>query len=90
MEMDLRNVPTDMERKRDDVLLFSESNSRFVVEVDRERKEEFEKTMAGVPFAEVGKVTEAQTFQMTGLEGKKVIDERLKDLKEAWQATLRW
>ena len=37
-------------------VLFSESNSRFVLEVDRKRKDEFEEIMSGARFSEIGKV----------------------------------
>jgi len=90
IKMDLRNVPREMKRERDGVVLFSESNSRFVVEVDSGRKGKFEKLMEGVPFAEVGEVTGEPLFEVIGLKGAGVISERLEDLKEAWQATLRW
>jgi len=90
MTMDVGKVPRELERERDDVVLFSESNSRFVVEVDKGKQEEFEKIMNGVPFAQAGTASEEKRFEVTGLDGTTVIDERLEDLKEAWQATLRW
>ncbi|OYD17232.1 hypothetical protein CH333_01445, partial [candidate division WOR-3 bacterium JGI_Cruoil_03_44_89] len=37
-------------------ILFSESNSRFIVEVDGERKDKFEEIMSGSTFGEIGEV----------------------------------
>ncbi len=90
MRLDVRKVPRELKRERDDVVLFSESNSRFVVEVEREKKGEFERILAGVPFAEAGEVSEEPKFEVVGLSGDVVIDEPIAELKEAWQATLRW
>ena len=48
MQLSLVNVPRDADVTTDDVALFSESNSRFIVEVAPEKQEAFEKCMAGV------------------------------------------
>ena len=48
IHLSLVNVPRDPDVTADDVLLFSESNSRFIVEVVPEKQEAFEKCMAGV------------------------------------------
>jgi len=75
---------------RDDELLFSESNSRFIVEIAPAAKAGFEKALAGVPFAQIGTVAGGGRFTVAGLAGRKVIDASITDLKEAWQAPLRW
>ncbi|MFW6159351.1 MAG: phosphoribosylformylglycinamidine synthase subunit PurL, partial [Planctomycetota bacterium] len=90
MELDLSAVPCTDEARSDIALLFSESNSRFVVEVEPGHLGEFEAALEGVPFARVGRVTHADTFEVTGLGGDIIVSERLADLKEAWQAPLRW
>ena len=48
MQLSLTDVPRDANVTADDVLLFSESNSRFIVEVAPEKQEAFEGCMAGV------------------------------------------
>ncbi|RKU07763.1 phosphoribosylformylglycinamidine synthase subunit PurL [Candidatus Poribacteria bacterium] len=48
MRLSLTGVPRDPDVTADDVLLFSESNSRFIVEVAPEKQEAFERCMAGV------------------------------------------
>ncbi|NOZ20236.1 MAG: phosphoribosylformylglycinamidine synthase subunit PurL, partial [Planctomycetes bacterium] len=90
MKLDLTDVPRVDDVTRDDQILFSESNSRFIVEVKPENREKFEAALGGVPFAQIGEVTEGDVFQVAGLDGKAVIEEKIADLKEAWQAPLRW
>ena len=75
------------ENAADLVRLFSESNSRFLIEVPAESALAFEEilTNAEVPHAQVGKVTASDRLVITGAEGKKLIDRPLKQLKAVWQ-----
>ena len=90
MEITLAEVPMEDTRDRNDVILFSESNSRFVVEVSQENRKAFERTMADVPHACVGRVTDTGEFRVFGLKGQPVVTAPVKELKEAWQKPLRW
>ncbi len=76
--------------KADAKLLFSESNSRFIVEVEPGKVAAFEATIADVPHARIGTVTGDATFSVTGLDGNTIIAEPIAALKESWQAPLRW
>ncbi len=87
MTVDLQKVPSDG-LDRNDFLLFSESQSRFVVTVHSENKEAFEKTLSGQVYAQVGTVREDHRFEVIGLGGEKIIQTQLQDLKEAWQKPL--
>lgn len=87
VELDLRKVPSSRVH-RDDFVLFSESNSRFIVEIDPKDKPAFEKTMKGREFAEIGKVTENSRLKITGLRGSSIVDAPLADLRAAWKRTL--
>ena len=75
---------------RDDTVLFSESQSRFVVTVHPEQKAKFEKIMKGNTFARIGTVLGGDVFEVTGLTGSTIIREKLAALKEAWQSPLRF
>ncbi len=75
---------------RNDFVLFSESNSRFVVEVEKGRQKEFERAMKGVSFGLVGCVSAGKDFKVYGLDGKSCVSADINDLKEAWQRPLRW
>jgi len=74
--------------ERNDFLLFSESQSRFVVTVAPENREEFEKALEGNEFALVGEITQGN-LQITGLNGEKIVDAKVADLEEAYKKTLR-
>jgi phosphoribosylformylglycinamidine synthase len=89
MEVDLRKVPKST-RERNDFVLFSESQSRFVVTIDPGKKKRFEEVLGNSIFGEIGRVTAGETFSVTGLNGNTVIRADLHDLKEAWQKPLRF
>jgi len=90
MEISLKETPLAEPMDRDDFVLFSESNTRFLVEVAPKHKAEFENMMAGVDFAAIGRVTNKQRLEVYGLTGKTVLSAPLNELKEAWQKPLRW
>jgi len=87
MDVDLARVPA-AGVARDDVLLFSESNSRYIVTVPPERRDAFEAAMAAVPCACVGQVAPEPRLRVAGLGGDTVVDADVLDLKAKWKATL--
>jgi len=88
MTVELTNVPVE-NIKRTDTILFSESQSRFVVTVAPGKVKRFEEIMKGNVFADVGEVTAKQDFSV--MDGEKVVlSAGIDELKEAWQKTLRW
>lgn len=70
--------------------LFSESNSRYVVEVEPGKAEAFKQIMSDVPSACVGLVTQDAILHITDANNNTVVKADLATLKEAWQAPLRW
>jgi phosphoribosylformylglycinamidine (FGAM) synthase-like enzyme len=90
MTLELAEVPLGEPIARDDSLLFSESNTRFLVEVAPEDKERFEKAMKGIEFAAIGKLTKGDNLEVYGIKGEKIVSLPLAELKEAWQKPLRW
>jgi len=87
VEIDLRKVPAGGV-DRDDLLLFSETQSRFVVTISPEKKEAFEEVFAGMVCGLVGEVTEAPVFKAIGLAGREIIRAHIQDLKDAWKRPL--
>lgn len=83
-EVSLKKVPRSAV-KRDDVLLFSESNTRFIVEVKQEDKKAFESLMKGMPVGLLGKVTKKKQLAVSGLNGKTVIKANVDSLKNNWK-----
>jgi phosphoribosylformylglycinamidine synthase len=86
----LKAVPLGEEIERDDFILFSESNSRFIVEVPPENKENFERVMSGTSIGNIGTVTDSMKLEIYGEGRRKIVSESIFDLKEAWQKPLRW
>ena len=87
LELDLRKVP-GKELVRNDFVLFSESNSRFLIEVAQADSEDFEDLMKGKGYALIGKVTKEQKLIVHGLNGKVVVDATLESLRRSWKQTL--
>ena len=69
-------------------MLFSESNSRFLIEVAEADREDFEDLMKGKNCTQIGKVTKEQKFLVHGLNGKVVVDTSLETLRHSWKKTL--
>ncbi len=75
---------------RDDIVLFSESNSRFLVEVEPQKAKAFEKVMLGTSFCVIGKIRPDNNFIVKVIKKTIIIKENIAALKESWQRTLRW
>jgi phosphoribosylformylglycinamidine synthase len=86
----LSDVPYKGKLKRDDVILFSESNTRFIVEVEPKNQKAFEKLFRGVSISNIGAVQFSQEFRVRGLDGQECVRLPLSELKEAWQKPLRF
>ncbi len=76
--------------KKDEIILFSESNSRFIVEIEPEKAKAFERAMLETSYSCIGKIKADKNFVVKGLKNKIIIKETIAVLKESWQGTLRW
>ncbi len=88
LEIDLSKVPVS-EFLDDAEILFSESNSRFVVEIEAGKAKKFEAAMIGAGFARIGKVTKNELL-IKGLSGRCIVREKMDNLYKAWQGRLSW
>ncbi len=84
---DIDRVPVE-EGMRADRILFSESNSRFILEVAPEHVPVVVELLEGVPYAIIGETVADDTFVIAA-GAEVLVAETLADLKEAWQAPLR-
>jgi phosphoribosylformylglycinamidine synthase II len=89
MNINLSDVPY-RGKKRNDYILFSETASRFVVTIHPQDQGKFEKIMAGNVVSKIGFVLAGGLFQITGLNGKLILREKISKLKEAWQKPLNF
>ena len=87
LEVDLKNIPAEG-IGRNDELLFSESQSRFVVTVSPGSREAFEALLTGCTFARIGTVIPEGVLRIDGLGGQRIIEEDTRALKAAWQKPL--
>ncbi len=87
LEIDLRKVPSK-ELTRNDFVLFSESNSRFLIEVTEADRDDFEDLMKGKNCAQIGKVTKEKKLLVHGLYDKVTVDASLGTLMRSWKKTL--
>ncbi|MDP3730378.1 MAG: phosphoribosylformylglycinamidine synthase subunit PurL [Candidatus Omnitrophota bacterium] len=72
---------------RDEVLLFSESNTRFVVEVHDEKR--FLSSMRGLPVFKLGNIRGGKSFKIFGSDKRLIVNTTIDKLKAAWQAPFK-
>jgi phosphoribosylformylglycinamidine synthase len=85
--MNIRFSPLTMPKAQpvlpNDAMLFSESNTRFIIEVRDEEK--FLKTMRGRPVWRLGEILKSKAFKIYDRMGELIIDTDIDKLKEAWR-----
>lgn len=89
-QIDARSIPRAKNVTRDDVLLFSESNTRFVIEVDVAKENNFIRRFKGLPCKKVGEVAKSTKLVVKGIGGATVISSNIDRLKSVWKAPLAW
>jgi phosphoribosylformylglycinamidine synthase len=87
---DLKGLPKTSDCTGIDAQLFSESCSRYIVEIEPEKFNDFAKLMLSVPFGQIGKVTKEKKLVIKNNLGKTVLDIDIDILKDAWQKPLKW
>ncbi len=97
-DVSVDGIPHDQDAGHPVVLLFSESPTRFLIEVRAECVNAVRSLFAGLPHGEVGKVTpeigdaESGSARLIVREGDDgvLIDANMAELKAEWQRPLRW
>jgi phosphoribosylformylglycinamidine synthase len=87
IDADLSSVPQEGV-DRDDHVLFSESQSRFIVTIPPESENAFRKMLQDCVVGRIGIVTARETLKIRGIRGTTIIEEGLGELKAAWQKPL--
>ena len=87
----MAKIPIDAAAQPNGVFsrLFSESNSRFLCEVEPAQRDVFERSLPTGLFACVGSV-EANTHMQITNGGEAVLNEDIFELKRIWQQPLDW
>ncbi len=86
MEIDLRKVEREAV-DQDDHLLFSETQSRFLVTVNPTWKDRFEALFGSYGASLIGTVTETPQLKMVGLKGQMIVDVSVDDLADSYFAS---
>jgi phosphoribosylformylglycinamidine synthase len=86
--LDLTTIRTGPEDYPDAVWLFSESTTRFLVEVQSAQEQAFRACLGDVPHTRVGATCKEPRLRIAGANGEWVVWAALTDLKAAWQASL--
>ncbi len=84
VDISLKNISQII--KRDDFILFSESQGRILVSVNPQNQAHFEKQMENVSHTLVGHVTN-RTFHARGVQNDTVIHADVRDLLSAYKST---
>jgi phosphoribosylformylglycinamidine synthase len=86
LTLDLNAIPNKT-ITRNDFLLFSESNSRLLIEVSPKDRYDFETLMKN-NCTLIGETTKTEKLQIHGLNNNLIIDAPLPKLRAAWKKTL--
>ena len=90
VSIDLTEVAEESSINDDAVLLFSESNSRFLVEVPPDSADAFEAACKGIPCVHIGETNAVDRVEIGGIAGNTIVDATCTELKQAWQSPLAW
>jgi len=90
LDINLADVPVARRLTRPDGILFSESPSRFLLEVAPDHLVEIARLFREIRFAQIGAVTDTARLIIKDAHRRPVIDADIADLKETWQKPLRW
>jgi phosphoribosylformylglycinamidine synthase len=84
-EIDLTNIGKDL---RSDIKLFSESNTRWIVEVKKHKEKEFENTLRNTktPFIKIGLIKKDRVI--VGDIDSKVINQKIDILQDIWKKAI--
>jgi phosphoribosylformylglycinamidine synthase len=84
---DLKTMSSSLD---DAARLFSESPTRFVLEVKPQDASRLREIFAGLPLAKIGTTVKEHRLRIAGANGEWLVWCKLDELKEAWQKPLRW
>jgi phosphoribosylformylglycinamidine synthase len=84
---DITRLPSEF---GDDVQLFAESATRFVLEVPPANAATVEALFAGLPLHTIGQTVKEPRVRIAGSDGDWIVWASLDQLKQAWQKPLAW
>ncbi|HTV48520.1 MAG TPA: phosphoribosylformylglycinamidine synthase subunit PurL [Phycisphaerae bacterium] len=88
--IDLAGVPYTPAAATDDVLLFSESATRYLLEIKAEHYDEAIRALRGLQFGVLGKLTEKPNLVIRSQNGGTLMNEPVERFRQAWLKPLDW
>ncbi len=89
MEINLSQISHSEDITQEDHLLFSESQSRFIVTIAPENREKFEELFSSVQCSQIGTITGDKNFTIKGFNDKDLIKTDIKTLNEYYKKTFK-
>jgi phosphoribosylformylglycinamidine synthase len=91
-DVDLAGAPISADVTDDAALLFSESASRYLLEIPPDRFDLAARILksAAIRFGVIGRITDSTLLAVRGIKGDPVMKEPLDALKKSWLGTLDW
>jgi phosphoribosylformylglycinamidine synthase len=88
---DLTSASAPTQELADEVVLFSESPTRFAVEIAPSKQTAFERFLGNqVPHQLIGRTCKEPRLRIAGKDGEWIVWTQLAELKSAWQKPLKW
>ncbi len=88
--INLADVPCGENAAADEVLMFSESASRYVLEIPPQRLDAARRLLKNVRHGVLGAVTERPHLKVKSVSAGLILDEPVDALKKSWRAPLDW
>ncbi|MCZ6689375.1 MAG: phosphoribosylformylglycinamidine synthase subunit PurL [Planctomycetota bacterium] len=85
LEISLGDAPLREGIDRDFIILFSETASRFLIEVEEENLQALQSALTDVPHRVIGRVTEEAYIRISGRDGQRMVDLQLHEARRSWK-----
>ena len=89
-KVDLSQVPSSDDAREDHVLMFSESPSRYLLEVPETHVLKLKDVLGNIPMADIGELISAPTLNIKSIHASALIDESVDSLRNSWLKPLDW
>ena len=86
----LASIKCPDDAREDHVLLFSETPTRYLLEVAPSHLQELQSTLGDIPMADIGELTHDPRLIIESLRNEVLIDESVEALEKSWRKPLDW
>jgi len=86
----LTSVPSTDDARANHILLFSESPTRYLLEVAESQLADLKHTLGDIPMSDIGELTRDPKLIVQSLDGSVLMDESIDALLNSWLKPLDW